>query len=153
MKLTAVCVLTVALAAPLSAQIRPGFIVQAGAPFPIVADFNGDGLDDLVQEHNILINNGSALSESRSLELSSEERVVGVADVNGDHVLDLVTEERGAMVPPSVDPNARPGSPLYRLYILDESRNVSKVVSPARKLCGMSVSGLRNETSFPSKLK
>lgn len=125
MKSLAVAVLAVSFATAVTAQLTPGTVIKSGEPFPVVADFNGDGLDDLVQEKSVLINDGAAFTtEVKPIKLRMLERIVGVADVNGDHIPDLITMTTSAGVPPSVDPTggARTG-PLYRLYIGDSSRN------------------------------
>lgn len=49
MRLTAVTVFAFSLATAAVAQLTPGYMVRNGEPFPIVADFNGDGLDDLAK--------------------------------------------------------------------------------------------------------
>ena len=131
MRLTAVCVLTLAIASTATAQLTPGFIVRSGEPFPIVADFNGDGLDDLIQEKNVILNNGTSLSDVRDLGFSSQEKVFAVLDVNGDHILDLLTVERSPGVPPSIDPFGGASGPRYRLYIGDASRKYSKGIDIA----------------------
>lgn len=116
MKFATVAVLAVLLAVPLVAGLSPGGVVSSGAPFPIVADFNGDGLDDLIQETTVVLNHGGALTEVRDLNLGGE-KVVGVLDANGDGVLDLLTEGSQVMVPPSL---GQPGAlrPIgYRLYV------------------------------------
>jgi len=95
MRLSAVTVLAFALASAAAAQLTPGFIVRSGEPFPIVADFNGDGLDDLIQERNVILNNnGGALVAEHDLALPSGEKVVGILDVNGDGRVDLVRHWR-----------------------------------------------------------
>jgi hypothetical protein len=129
MRLAAVCVITLAFASAISAQLTPGVVVSSGEPFPIDADFNGDGLDDLIQEKNVILNNGTSLGDIRNLGFSDLERVFAVADVNGDGVLDLLTEERGVALPPSIDPFGGNRGPLYRLYIGDASRKYSKGIN------------------------
>lgn len=128
MRLTALPALALLLTSTAVAQLSPGYVVRSGEPFPIVADFNGDGLDDLVQDRNVIINHDGVLSETVDLHLAALERVVAVLDVNGDHRLDLLTVTQGLMVPPSVDPNARPGDPVYRLYIADAQRHYANPI-------------------------
>jgi len=121
MKRAVVIILALTLASAAAAQLTTGVVVSSGAPFPIVADFNGDGLDDLIQEKNILINNGTSLTEVRDLGFG-DERVIGVLDVNGDHRLDLLTIGTPVMVPANL-PQPPIQGPGYRLYIADASRN------------------------------
>ena len=126
MKVTTVTVLAVFLAFPLTAELIPGAVVGSGAPFPIVADFNGDGLDDLVQEKTVVLNDGTALAEVRDLPVG-DERVTGVLDVNGDGVLDLLTV--GGPAPrPAFLPQLPMQGPGYRLYIGDASRNYGNAI-------------------------
>ncbi|HEX2121406.1 MAG TPA: VCBS repeat-containing protein, partial [Thermoanaerobaculia bacterium] len=117
----AISILTLSLTSAVMAELTPGYVVTSGAPFPIVADFNGDGLDDLIQERNVVLNDGTSLAEVRDLGLAGE-RVVGVLDANGDGRLDLLTEGSAVMVPAPLPQPPRQG-PGYRLYMADESRN------------------------------
>src|SRR5215212_1738351 len=121
MKLAAVLVLTLSLAFSLSAQLEPGVVVPAGEAFPIVADFNGDGLDDLIHEKNVILSTGTAFSDPRDLGIPTTERVVGALDANGDHLLDLLTVSSVTMAPPQL-PQTSPGQPHYHLYIADAAR-------------------------------
>ena len=125
MKSLAVAVLAVCFAAAVSAQLTPGAVIKSGEPFPVVADFNGDGLDDLIQERNVLLNDGSAFTGSVApIALRTLEKIVTVCDVNGDHLPDLITVETSAGVPPSVDPTGGVRSgPRNRLYISDKTRH------------------------------
>ena len=128
MKRTAVSVvLSLALAVPVMAELTAGSVVSSGAPFPIVADFNGDGLDDLIQERNVVINHGGTPSEVRSFGIDEAERVVGVLDVNHDGVLDLLTAGSPVAVPAYLPQPPRQGIG-YRLYIGDASRNYSTAI-------------------------
>jgi hypothetical protein len=131
MKILAVSLLTLSLASAGIAQLRPGAVVRSGEPFPFVADFNGDGLDDLIQERNVLLNSGGSFDQLHDLGLPSDETVVAILDVNGDHRIDLITLTRTAGLPANIDPNWRPGDPVYRLYIADASRNYSQGIALA----------------------
>ena len=129
MRLKAAAVaLAVSLASAAVAEIRPGSVAPNGAPFPMVADFNGDGLDDLIQERTYILNEGGSLGgERRDFAIPESERVVGVLDVNGDGRLDLLTVGSIVMLPPSLQlPQPPMQSPGYRLYIADASRNYGK---------------------------
>jgi hypothetical protein len=121
MRLASIWVLAVTLASAASAQLVPGSVVSAGQPFPIVADFNGDGLDDLIQDQSVLLNDGTSFAVERPLGLPSAERVTGVLDVNGDGIPDLLTYESLAATPPGF-PQTPSGTPRFRLYIADASR-------------------------------
>lgn len=127
MRLTAVTILTFALSTSVFAQLRPGAVVPGGGNgFPIVADFNGDGLDDLIQEKNILLSDGNASAIVYTTGISQNERVIGVGDVNGDHRLDLLSLLPPVSTPPSVGADSGTREYVYRLYIADQSRNFGK---------------------------
>ena len=127
MKRAAVLVLALSLASVVMAELRPGVVVSSGAPFPVVADFNGDGLDDLVQERNVILNNGTSLHEVRALPFEGE-RVTGVLDVNGDGRLDLLTEGTPVLYPVHLPQPPVWQGPGYRLYIADEARTFSTAI-------------------------
>ena len=99
MRVASVCFSLLALASAAIAQLTPGTKVPLGEPFPIVADFNHDGLDDLIQERSVILNDGKSLSDVRDLALPSGEKVWAVLDVNGDHNLDLLTIAGGFPAP------------------------------------------------------
>jgi hypothetical protein len=129
MRILATSILTGLMASVVMAQLTPGVVVRSGEPFPIVADFNGDGLDDLVQERTVILNNAGDLSEQRDLGLPNSERVVGVLDVNGDRIPDLLTlSSTSAAPPPTVDSSVSGQWPRYRLYIANASRKYSKAI-------------------------
>ena len=121
MRLLAVFVLAVSTAVAGMADMRPGFVVSSGAPFPIVADFNGDGLDDLFQGGQVLVNSGGAFGAPIDLGIGEGERIVDVLDVNGDHRLDLLTVGSSVKVPANL-PQPPMQTPGYRLYIANASR-------------------------------
>ena len=127
MKRAMVFVLTLLFASAAIAQLTSGIIVSSGAPFPIVADFNGDGLDDLIQERNVILNNGMSLAEVRDLGLG-DEKVIGVLDANGDHLLDLLTEGSTVRVPANL-PQPPIQGPGYRLYLADASHHYSTAIA------------------------
>jgi len=111
------------------AQLTPGAVVKSGEPFPIVADFNGDGLDDLIQEHTVILSDDAGFGERQTLAVPSAERVVAALDVNGDRMLDLVTQTVAMAIPPSIDPTGGGGSsPHYRLYIATASGKFAKAI-------------------------
>lgn len=121
MRLLAVFVLAVSTAFAGMADMRPGFVVSSGAPFPIVADFNGDGLDDLFQGGQVLVNSGGAFGAPIDLGIGEGEKIVDVLDVNGDHRLDLLTIGSSVKVPANL-PQPPMQAPGYRLYIANASR-------------------------------
>jgi hypothetical protein len=127
MKREVIFVLTLMFASAAMAQLTSGVVVRSGAPFPIVADFNGDGLDDLIQETNVILNDGTSLAEVRDLGIAAGEKVIGVLDANGDHRLDLLTVGTPVMVPSNLPQPPRQG-PGYRLYLADASRTYSTTI-------------------------
>ncbi|HWS72893.1 MAG TPA: VCBS repeat-containing protein, partial [Thermoanaerobaculia bacterium] len=124
----AVSLVSLSLASAALAQLTPGAVVRAGAPFPVVADFDGDGLDDLIQERNVVLNDGGSFAEVRDLGLGTEEKVVGALDVNGDGILELLTVTTGAVAPPSLGGGSTGQQPAYRLYLGNPARHYAKGV-------------------------
>ena len=123
MRLTAVTVFAFSVATAAVAQLTPGYVVRTGEPFPIVADFNGDGLDDLIQERTVILNNGATLADERDLGLAKGDRVIGILDVNGDRLFDLLTVQAPAAAPVQYDPSGGSRTYQYRLYIANTARN------------------------------
>jgi hypothetical protein len=126
MKTAGLTLLIAVMALPAVAQVTPGSVVASGAPFPIVADYDRDGLDDLIQEKNVILNRGGRLTEIRPFSFGNE-RVVGAPDVNGDGILDLLTVGSSVLVPPSLPQPPREGDG-YRLYIGDASGNYGEAI-------------------------
>ena len=119
MKLPGICFVFLFVASAALAQMTPGVVVKAGDPFPIIVDFNGDGLDDVINERSVILNDGTSLSDVHDLGLPAAERVIGVLDVNGDHIPDLLTEEQ-----PAYSPWGPPSFVYrYRVYIGDAARH------------------------------
>ena len=131
MRLMAVSVLSLGLAIPAAAQLTQASAVSAGGAVPIVADVNGDGLDDLIQDKKIILNTGAGPADVRVLGLREMERVIAVLDVNGDHIVDLMTVETGVATPPSLGQQDVRRDPFYRLYIGDAARTYSKSIDIA----------------------
>lgn len=123
MRFAAVSLISLFVASAVMAQLAPGAVIPSGEAFPIVADFDGDGLDDLVQGRNVVLNAGGSFDEVRDLALPADEKVVGALDVNGDRVLDLLTVTRTVHAPPDGSSNATGQEPVYRMYIGDASRH------------------------------
>ena len=123
MKRAAVGALLVFLASTATAQLTPGVVVKSGEPFPLVADINGDGLDDLIGEHTVILSNGTSFDDPRDVGLPSGQRIWAVLDVNGDGIPDLLTfanDNPLAMAPPS-----------YTLFIGNASRTYTKGIGIA----------------------
>ncbi|HJT16639.1 MAG TPA: VCBS repeat-containing protein [Thermoanaerobaculia bacterium] len=116
MKLPAVSILAVALTTAAFAQVTPGVVVQKGDPFPIITDFNGDGLDDLVNEKNVMLSDGTGFMAAHDFGLRDMERVIGVLDINGDRIPDLLTQLDPLSAPPSVGGGDH-GARSYFLYV------------------------------------
>ena len=115
MRFAALCVVVVCLTSAAFAQMTPGVTVTSGERFPFVADFNGDGLDDLFNARSVVLNNGTSFSEAHDLGLPPYETIFGVLDVNGDGIPDLITYNG-------------PLENKYRLYIADASRHYGKPI-------------------------
>ncbi|HEX8153340.1 MAG TPA: VCBS repeat-containing protein, partial [Thermoanaerobaculia bacterium] len=114
---------------PALAELTPGAVVRSGSPFPVVADFNADGRDDLIQERGILVSNGDAPLVEVALALPSDERVIGALDVNADRVLDLITERSTPSAPASLLPQQMPAASSYRLRIGDAQRRYDQAIN------------------------
>jgi hypothetical protein len=99
MRLSGACLVFLFVGSAALAQMTPGVVVKAGDPFPAIVDFNGDGLDDVINERNVILNDGTSRSDVHDLGLPAAERVIGALDVNGDHIPDLLTEEQPAYSP------------------------------------------------------
>src|SRR5947209_6347077 len=106
MKRTVLVLVVMFAAGRLTAQMVAGAVVQEGSAFPVVADLNHDGLDDLIQGRTVLFNNGGSFSAPVALPLERSDRVIEVLDANGDGRPDLLTED-----------SAIPGAARYRLYL------------------------------------
>jgi hypothetical protein len=124
MKIASTCLLVGLFAFAAAAQLTPGAVVRDGDAFPVVADFNGDGLDDLIQGRNVLLSDGTSFSAPIDLGLPQGESVIGVLDVNGDGILDLLTSIRGFTAPAGPS-----GITAYHLFVGNAShRYVSPIV-------------------------
>ncbi|HEY6842704.1 MAG TPA: VCBS repeat-containing protein [Thermoanaerobaculia bacterium] len=128
MKIAAVCLFTLLTVTAAFAQLTPGVVVAKGDPFPIITDFNGDGLDDLVNETNVMVSDGTAFSAPRDFGLRNMERVIGVLDVNGDRIPDLLTQIDPIVAPPSAG-GGTSGARTYFLYLGNAS---GKYANPTR---------------------
>jgi FG-GAP-like repeat len=105
------------LASAVFAQLAPGPVVKQGVAFPVIVDFNGDGVDDVVQDKDVILSDGTAPVDVHDLGIPAAERVIGVLDANGDHIPDLLT-----MQTPIYDPMRNPYDRyMYRVYLGDGS--------------------------------
>lgn len=106
MKRTVLVLVVLFAAGRLTAQMVAGAVVHEGSAFPVVADLNHDGLDDLIQGNTVLFNTGGSFSAPVSLSLEGSDRVIEVLDANGDGRPDLLTQDTSVY-----------GAPHYRLYL------------------------------------
>lgn len=80
-----------------------------------VADVNGDGLDDLIDDSTVRLNLGGGKFGPRLTPLPAYSRIQAVLDYNGDGLADLIVTDGTAIVPPS-QPQPQPASHAYHLY-------------------------------------
>ena len=106
MKRTVLVLVVMFAAGRLTAQMVAGAVVQEGSAFPVVADLNHDGLDDLIQGRTVLFNNGGSFAAPVALPLEKGDRVIDIFDANGDGRPDLLTQDMTV-----------PGFTHYRLYL------------------------------------
>jgi len=106
MKRTVLVLVVMVAAGRLTAQMVAGAVVHEGSAFPVVADLNHDGLDDLIQGRAVLFNNGGSFSAPVALPLEGSDRVIEVLDANGDGRPDLLAQDTSVF-----------GAPRYRLYL------------------------------------
>jgi hypothetical protein len=122
MRLAAFCSVAVFVASTAVAQLTPGPVeVAGGQGFPVVADFNGDGLDDLIHERFVVVSTGDGLGAPQLWSFRAQEAVIAAGDVNGDRVLDLITREQSPVAPPSAG-GGSPSPYRFRLYVGDAAR-------------------------------
>jgi FG-GAP-like repeat len=87
------------LASLAAADVTRGAFVAEGQEFPYVADLDGNGIDDLIHEQYVLLNQGSATFVKRDLGFVKDEYVVDTLDLNGDGKVDLMTKNHGGQPP------------------------------------------------------
>jgi len=79
-----------------------------------IADINGDGLDDVVDDVSVRINQGGGHFGQRLMPLPTQQVITAVFDFNGDGLADVITRETAAMIPPSMGQSLPSGT--YHLY-------------------------------------
>lgn len=121
MKQALAILLALFLASAVFAQLTSGPVVQKGYGYPLIVDFNGDGLDDLIQDKYVLLHDGTVPADAHDLGLPDGERVVAVLDANGDHVPDLLTMQQ--FYDMLGNPN---GHYIYRVYLADGSGHFTR---------------------------
>ncbi|MEA2240082.1 MAG: hypothetical protein QOC81_4806 [Thermoanaerobaculia bacterium] len=92
------------------------------APFGVVADFNHDGLDDLINGDSGVMrfwqNIGGSYALLNTSSIANGEQLRGTIDVNGDGIPDLITYMGVSTLPASLFPNAgTQGLPTYNIYV------------------------------------
>jgi hypothetical protein len=98
------------------------------APFGVVADFNHDGLDDLIEGDSrgmrFWQNIGGSYALSVTFPIANGEQLRGTLDVNGDGIPDLITYIGVTTLPKSLFPDAGPqGVPTYNIYVSNGGLN------------------------------
>jgi hypothetical protein len=109
-------ILSLSLTSPLLAALTPGPIIPDGLSLPVIADLNGDGLTDLVQNSDVLLNYGNGVFVLQPLPLTGSDVARAALDVNGDGRADLLTIDRTSGGPGGV---AAPNS--FRVYVANGS--------------------------------
>lgn len=79
--------------------LTPGAIVTDGESIPVIADVNGDGLDDVPAGRRLLVNQGNGVFVKRDLDLGGNFQVIESSDFNGDGRADLLAFEDGSNAP------------------------------------------------------
>lgn len=110
--------LLLAFAASAFTALTPGPVVVDGQSLPVIADLDGNGLDDVILDRSVLLNYGNGQFVTRDLGLAGTDRVVDSLDLNGDGRMDLLTRDI-----PGSGPGQIAGPVSYRLYIAGESMN------------------------------
>ena len=92
--LGALCVATPLFAA--TARLQPGDVVCETC-HPGVGDFNGDGLDDLIEKGNVYFNRGGRFDAAIAADgLQKGHYVQAIGDFNGDGFDDVITQAPGS---------------------------------------------------------
>jgi hypothetical protein len=111
---------SILLALPLFAAFqRGGPLPNVGnvAGFAVFADFNHDGLDDVIRGSRLFQNSGSGFTFAGNLTLPEGVYAELAADFNGDGIMDLVGRSNSSAIPVTVMPNA-PVTPGYQAVFL-----------------------------------
>jgi hypothetical protein len=92
--------------------ITPGPVIANGQSLPVVADLDGNGLDDIILSRSVLLNQGNGQFVSHDLNLAQTEEVIDWLDLNGDGREDLLTKDTAG-----AGPGQPPGATTYRIYL------------------------------------
>lgn len=116
--------LLLALASAVFAVITPGPVVTDGQSLPVIADLDGNGLDDVILDRAVLLNYGNGQFVRRELGLAATENVADWLDLNGDGRKDLlVRDQQGS------GPGQAPGLTSYRIYIAGDQMTYGAPIS------------------------
>jgi FG-GAP-like repeat len=118
--------LFVLCAFPSAAGLTIGAIVPDARALSRPADVNGDGLTDLIQERDAILNQGGGIFVVRSLGLADGDHALDWLDANGDGIADILANDTK-----SNGPGGSPAKQTYRVYIAgDNGRYANGVVVP-----------------------
>jgi hypothetical protein len=100
------------LTLPAAAELTIAATVPDKRALSRPADVNGDGLTDLIQERDAILNRGGGSFAVRPLGLAEDDFAVDWLDANGDGLADILARDAK-----SNGPGGAPSKRTYRVYI------------------------------------